>query len=151
MTLSLLSLSLTCKPIQLSVFEVLRDINLDRKTKLSSKIIKYILFQDLPHLRKLSLSSQNSNEDTNWLINRLTVFHNLKKLSYPTEGLACAPDGLVQLYQKMTWIEHLNGYFRRNEDFGALFKEHTRLTKLEIIYAPYNGKIFVPRSCCYPV
>jgi len=143
----------TCKLFQSLSFEINRKIWLTPGHPV--EIWENILSRDLRHLRELNISftlnSKNDSKQLDW-IEKLTVLstlHNLKKLvcqfhnAYEQRRFQPKFYQLGQVVKKMTWLEHLDASFPIDNNIGELFKDHQKLTALEI--GSYNeGKKYFP-------
>jgi hypothetical protein len=128
----------TCKQIDSLAFQVARNIYINRKHH-SFGVISNILGRDLGHLKKLELVSKYNSpvhleEARHLVMEKISILTTLNKLKSLTIDFALEVDlleDLAQILKKMPWLEELTAKFPR-KDFGDLFINHNKLTKLTI-------------------
>jgi hypothetical protein len=105
---------------------------------------KTVLSRDLPNLRKLDLNytiNSDNAHNVEGILDILTVLSSLRGL----RALNCQffntrsrPElvpkflALSRILKKMTWLEDIDSSIQLEDDIGALFRDHPKLTTLRI-------------------
>jgi hypothetical protein len=132
----------TCNQIRTLSLKIERQISL--KATHPVELWKTVLSRDLPNLRKLDLNytiNSDNAHNVEGILDILTVLSSLRGL----RALNCQffntrsrPElvpkflALSRILKKMTWLEDIDSSIQLEDDIGALFRDHPKLTTLRI-------------------